>query len=286
MSRVYRRAVCGQSILPPATATPVPGRFLRRLSPNPLAGSNLAYRRFVIIGQARAGTTMLVSALDKHPEVLCHGEVFHPDGPFFGVPGMPDQSPILRHYRNLFPIAFMNALVFRGLQDGIHAVGFKILSRQLRWCRNPVLIDRLLSDGRTRFIQLYRENKLKMLLSLTFAKQSGVWSSSDKLGKPAAVRLDPEMCRQMFTRFDEHESFVRRTFAGEHLMSVGYEELVSDPSSHLSKIQTHLGLDVEEIGPSTEKLRRWPERELIRNYEELRLYFEGTEWGHFFEGGG
>jgi LPS sulfotransferase NodH len=248
-----------------------------------MSGANHAYKRFVIIGQARAGTTMLVSAIEKHSAVLCYGEVFHHLGPFFGVPGMPDRSPILRHYRNLFPIAFLNALVFGGLQDEVQAAGFKILSRQLRWCRNTVLIDRLLSDERVRFIQLYRENKLKMLLSLTLAQRSGVWSSPDAPGRPAAVRLDADQCAQAFSRFSEHEEFLRRTFSGDRLLSVAYEQLADHFSVHMARIQAHLGLDVEEIGPTTEKLRRWPERELISNYEELRRYFEGTEWSRFFD---
>ncbi len=208
------------------------------------------------------------------------------NGPFFGIRGMRNPSPIWRHYRNLFPIAFMNALVFGGLQDDIQAVGFKILSSQLRYCRNPVLIDRLVSDDRIRFIRLYRENKLKMLLSLTLAQQTGAWSSSDTPSKPVAIRLDPALCAQAFSKFEEHEAFLRRTFAGDRLFSISYEQLVSDLSLHLSRIQTHLGLDVEEIGPSTAKQRRWPERKLISNHEELRLYFEGTEWSQFFDGGG
>ena len=240
----------------------------------------------MILGQARSGTSMLVSALNQHAGVLCFGEVFNPKGPFFGVRGMRNPSPIWTHYRNLFPIAFMNALVFRGLQDDIHTVGFKILSSQLRWCRNPVLIDRLVSDDRIRFVRLYRENKLKMLLSRTLAQQTGLWSSSDTPSKPVAIRLDPALCAQAFSKFEEHEAFLRRTFAGDRLFSISYEQLVSDLSLHLSRIQTHLGLDVEEIGPSTVKQRRWPERRLISNHEELRLYFEGTEWSQFFDGGG
>jgi len=99
MSRLYRKAVFGQSILPPATATPVPVRLVRRLAPLPMSVASHAYRGFVIIGKARSGTTMLVSAINEHAGVLCYGEVFHHLGPSFGVLGMPDRSAILRHYR-------------------------------------------------------------------------------------------------------------------------------------------------------------------------------------------
>jgi hypothetical protein len=227
---------------------------------------------------------MLLSALNRHTEVLCYSEVFNPKGPLFGVRGMPSKpSSTLKHYRNLFPIAFLNTQVYRGLEDHLQAVGFKILSSQLHWCRNHVLMERLASDEQTRIIRLYRENKLKMLFSLTLAKQSGVWSSSGTPSKPTAIRLDAKQCEQAFSRFEEDEVFLRSTFEGDRLFSVSYEQLVNDPASHLSRIQAHLGLDIERLGTTKKKQRRWPLCELISNYEELRQYFEGTEWGHFFE---
>jgi LPS sulfotransferase NodH len=231
---------------------------------------------------------MLVSALNNHAGVVCYGEVFNPERPFFGVRGMRNRPPVLTHYRNLFPVAFMNALVFRALKDDIRAVGFKILSSQLRWCRNTVLINRLVSDDKVRFIHIYREDKLRMLLSLTVAKETGVWrwSSSDTPAKPVGQSLDPDLCARAFSRFEQHEAFLRKAFAGPRFLSLSYERLVSDPSLHLSRIQTHLDLDVESLRPSTRKQRLWSPRELIRNYEELRLHFEGTRWGPFFDDGG
>ncbi len=34
-------------------------------------------KRFCIFGSARTGSSYLIAALDKSPDVVCHGEIFH-----------------------------------------------------------------------------------------------------------------------------------------------------------------------------------------------------------------
>ena len=35
--------------------------------------------RFVVLSEARSGTSLLTETLNTHPEITCHGEVFHPN---------------------------------------------------------------------------------------------------------------------------------------------------------------------------------------------------------------
>lgn len=288
MSRAYETVICGQLKLPPAGSNPIPSRLVRRLFRNPAAGSNLEYRRFAVISQARCGTRMLVSALNGHSAVLCYDELYNPGhlgsprGPALNVPGLRDRSRILKHYRNVFPVGFLKTLVFQGYQHGIEAVGFKLHASHLRYCRNRVLVDTLKCDARMRFIHLYRENKLKQRLSHALALRTGKFRSFLEPVRPEAIRLDPVRCENFFVQYAREEARLKSMFAGNRIYSVSYEQVVADVDREMKRVQRHLGLRVEVIRPTTRKQRRWPEQELIVNYAELESYFAGTQWEAYF----
>lgn len=82
----------------------------------------MAARPLVIVGMKRSGTTLLVESLDQHPEVVCCGELFHPD------------AEVRRKERFFYPEradagAFLEWGLY-ALADG--AAGFKLLYDQAR----------------------------------------------------------------------------------------------------------------------------------------------------------
>src|SRR5207249_4299870 len=96
--------------------------------------------RFVILAAPRTGSNMLCTILDSHPAILCHHEIFNPDGIFYAL-RLRDGSFSLGSMedRRRAPLDFL-ARVWEA--DLGHAyIGFKMTHRQ-----NPVVFDAVVND--------------------------------------------------------------------------------------------------------------------------------------------
>ena len=95
--------------------------------------------RLLLLAGARTGSSLLVSTLRKHPEILCHGEVFHEkdlrrdakDGFDGGV--FPNDA--LFGKRHTDPGALLDFMARNPM--GRRAVAFKLFSEHLEWQRLP-----------------------------------------------------------------------------------------------------------------------------------------------------
>src|SRR6478752_6510831 len=90
---------------------------------------NLKYRKFVIVGIARTGSTLLTSLLNAHSQALVFGELFRShDAVGWDIPPFTSyQSPTLLTLYRSDPLAFLNKKVFRRWPRRYGAVGFKLL---------------------------------------------------------------------------------------------------------------------------------------------------------------
>ncbi|MGB2694181.1 MAG: hypothetical protein WBD55_03220, partial [Dehalococcoidia bacterium] len=102
--------------------------------------------RFVIRAAARTGSTMLVRALNSHPNVRCFGELFNDEVDFvpFEVDGYDNFSARDRQLRDGDPVSFLSERIFCAQPPEISAVGFKLLYAQ-NWSF-PGLIEHLAED--------------------------------------------------------------------------------------------------------------------------------------------
>ena len=140
---------------------------------------------FVILGLQRSGTTFFRRALDDHPDIACHGELFRPGrvstlGPPVPKGAMPDKTG-----RDADPVGYMDRLL-SFYDQGF--VGFKLLLAH----SPPVL--REVCERRYRLIALKRENALAKYSSLAiFLAMKG---SGDRFTRPA--NLGPEAVKATF----------------------------------------------------------------------------------------
>jgi len=72
-------------------------------------------------------------------------------------------------------------------------------------------------------------------------------------------------------------------FSNHNVMTVYYEELVSDMDRGFGKLTQFL--NVPFISPKTTMKKQNPEpfENLVENYHELKSVFSGSEWEIFFE---
>jgi hypothetical protein len=134
-----------------------------------------SYTRFVILGHARTGSTLLSRALNSHPLILCFGEVFNMGHSYvwgpgyldFGVGGYDNSNADDLNLRSKDPVGFLQKRIFCQPPAMTSAVGFKL---HYVHCSPPpwgfpTLLDYLVQDKNIRIIHLKRRNMLKSLVS-------------------------------------------------------------------------------------------------------------------------
>src|SRR5581483_9545364 len=87
------------------------------------------YTRFIVLGGARTGSTVLAFALGSHPAVVAMGEVFNvmrTDMVDWGVEGWSYDEADLR-LREEDPVRFLHERVWRPQPSHVRAAGFKLM---------------------------------------------------------------------------------------------------------------------------------------------------------------
>jgi LPS sulfotransferase NodH len=243
------------------------------------------YTRFVIVGIARTGSTMLLNLLNGHSRIQAFGELFRrPDAIGWDVHPYQDHQGgrVLELYRS-DPRRFLETKVWGRWPRGQGAVGFKIFYYHAREAPFSAVWDHLARQREIRVIHIKRHNILAQYLSLQIAHRTDVWSSTEwGAGAPEPIRLDPEECRRHFARVRGLEDEADAFFAGHRMLQVSYEGLLADRKGEMARVQRFLGVPEEEVRPKTVRQRTIPLRQAIANHDELAAAFEGSEWADFF----
>ena len=126
-------------------------------------------RPFVILSDSRSGTSFLSETLNTHPQIVCHGEVFHKSpahhlkGDWRGL----DLERILAMREE----SWSNYLAWIFDQPGAAAVGFKMWQTH-----NPEACDALLTDERVLKIIYERTNVLARYSSSRLVRATGLYN--------------------------------------------------------------------------------------------------------------
>jgi LPS sulfotransferase NodH len=164
--------------------------------------------RFVVFSAARSGTSLLVETLNKHPQIYCHGEIFHEQ----------IEWHIRKEYRDAFhlsqrqtnPVGFCYSIL--AFTNNRNVVGFKIWRDQ---CREASIA--LLRDPAIKKIILDRENRLAQYSSGVLARQTGIWNVTLYEGE-TAPRVNSErigFSAAAFAKFVDYQRDVFQTYDRE-----------------------------------------------------------------------
>jgi hypothetical protein len=265
---------------------PSAGRYLWPAMRSVLSGGYIPDRgtKFVIVYLPRTGSNRLAALLDSHPDVLCHHEVFNPDGIHrslaykqsdlsFGTVAERDADP-WRFIRRVYEFT-----------DGATAVGFKLGPGRPY---NPVLATLMLAR-RVRKIVVERRNLLHAYTSVLIARATQVWSRTDPASGGAhrsQVRVTVDL--PGFRRFVRKRQFfyaVARTQlrgTGQPHRFVAYEDL-DDPAVR-TDLLAFLGVD-PQTGLTDGTVRQNPPlvRPRVENYDEIARALEGTSLAHMLD---
>ncbi|WP_299740444.1 sulfotransferase [uncultured Roseobacter sp.] len=250
---------------------------LRVLGASLIKPANRDVHKFLIIGRARSGSTLLTRLLNDHPQVHCGREILS--------------------RRVLFPQRFLNRLAQKTPQA---AYGAKLLSYQMiqvQRFRDPVGFLQGLADSGFRFIHLERDT-FAQTFSLDIAQTRRIyhqrdetaagqrnpgWEHGAKIAQataPVQLDLDDFIARLKWSALLlEYERHCLRGF--DH-MTVSYEADLQEQSAHqplTDRVFDWIGVPPAPtpVAGGMKKILPADPREMITNYEALadRLHREG-----------
>ncbi|MBN1364811.1 MAG: sulfotransferase [Syntrophaceae bacterium] len=252
-----------------------------------ISGQN-GYTRFIILGRPRTGSNLLMTSLRSHKNIISYGEIFNPEVQDWDIPIFYRDGSDFNLLKEK-PVEFISNRLFRNYPPSVKAVGFKMFYSQ-----TPFHIEHtdsvwqyLKEDKNIKIIHLKRRNILKAYLSQMIALKTNKWvnifnthsATSDNI----KLALDYQEClndfeytRRMENEFDSH-------FTSHEILNIYYENLQSNFSEEMEKIQIFLELTSYPLQPQIFKQTRQKLSEAITNYDELKLKFSTTEWKCFFE---
>jgi hypothetical protein len=254
---------------------------------------------FILVGTQRSGTTLLRSALDRHPEILCLGEVFYLNKALRTQGKLSrgkDLSDGFSAWRALSYQAYMERSVarrmghwlFRGgmtrkyldklyATQGYGAIGFKMMANQLD--KFPAVLPYIKDKGIS-VVHMLRENPFDILLSRLSMLARGYAHSASKAGEAVTLHVPTgALVKDLRAIRDEGLRWKSVFEASAPYMLVTYERFVQDRQAVSRELLAFLGVDVE-AGLESElvKLNTAPVSEMVSNIEEVRACLNKSEF--------
>ena len=231
--------------------------------------------RFVILATPRTGSNWLCTLLDSHPEILCHHELFNPEGVHLALSQRGKGWELGdRHMQQEAPLDLLREAWGQTL--GFRVVGFKLNLGQA-----PLVLKAVLTDPAVSKILVYRRNRIRTFVSERIAETTGHWESySDSRwdDRPKSVHVTLEELRVHAARNRDFYRRIRGRLeeSGQQALELAYEDLGIGQSHR--RLLRYLGVDPGvTLRASTRRMNGSPLEMIISNYAELRDALAGTE---------
>ena len=246
------------------------------------------YTKYVLVAQARTGSTYLNALLDSHANTIVFGELFHGDET---VRQTSARGCRIATYDD-DPVDYLRSIVFKKYPVETAAVGFKLFYNQ---ARNPEWrgLRKYIEQSDIKTIHLKRKNILDIYLSLQLGYRSNKWVQykGDVQKTAAPINLDPAECLTFLHKFSWRQEREDNFLQGSLVLEMFYEDLINDLPGESSRLQKFLCLTYQELSSNTVKQQARKREEAIANYDELKHHFKQSmakgrakaEWLEFFD---
>lgn len=230
--------------------------------------------RFVILAAPRTGSNLLCTLLNGHPDILCHHEVFNPEGIFVALDRRESLDLGSPGARDADPFAFLEHVWGSGERQLL--VGFKMTSGQA-----PAVVSHLLQAREVKKIVLRRKNRVKTYVSTLIAAKTGQWevySRADLVRERPRVRVDPAELRQHAEINQAFYDTIRRSLggSGQTFLEMEYEDLLSVQEHQ--RVLAFLGVRPAALEAASIKQNSEDLRHLILDFSRLDEQLRGTSF--------
>jgi Stf0 sulphotransferase. len=230
-------------------------------------------KKFVIFGQGRTGSTLLVDLLNSHPNIHCDGEIF-------------SKKRHLFNGKIWFPYRFLRGMEMRNTNK---VFGFKIKIYQLTRHQqiDPGRFLSTLESKDYQIIYIRRNNFLEHALSSLNAnktKQFHVMKGTSHLKK--SVKLTAEELERGMQKRKAFQQNELNHLKGRTYFEVQYERDLKSSDQHqniCNKLFDFLELESVPVQTNLQKVLKKSAKEQLTNYEDLKDYFESTFFSVFFQ---
>jgi len=233
--------------------------------------------RFVVLAAPRTGSNWLCTLLDSHPEILCHHEIFNPEGLHYALGlrggGFDLGTPA---ERDRDPEGVLEQIWRRDC--GRRAVGFKLNRGQ-----DARVFRRVLADAGVQKLLLRRANRVRAYVSEQIAEQTGRWESYPDSpageARPTRVAVSAAALREGVAANERYYAALEEALraSGQRWLDLTYEKL--DDLKERGKALRFLGVAdrPELLAGATRRQNPQPLRELIANFAGLTAELAGTD---------
>ncbi len=240
-------------------------------------------RNFIIFGQGRSGSNLLVHLLQSHPQIQCNGEVLSRKRWRRGIKQLP--YGFLRQ----FPVPYILWKASRSTRD---VYGFKLFVHHI-----PAS-DRMVYAAHARdwqIVHIQRRSLFDQALSKVVATATSHWLGFDRLKEPdtLSVTIRPEQLLAMIQGCVTNRQRILQVLKDVPHIPVTYEEDLLDEGARNRICGTIFqAVGVEQRLISATRQRSWnrPYCELVVNYQELldlmataEVQALQTEWERLFD---
>ncbi len=239
-------------------------------------------KKFALISIPRTGSNMLVGALDTHPEIVCHYELFHVDEIYYSsVYGDDWIKDFNKQIRDQYPKAFLDYIYQNSFKPETKAIGFKIFQDQ-----NNEFLKEIVYDDSIEKVILQRNNYLLARVSQLEAERSGIYDITEDAAKKGLKPTSKKVYLDI-ERFFYYENRKRRYFEdvervakerNQRLLKLDYETLLlrENMLRLLDFLEVDPNPDLLHIAFKKQNFRKLSER--IANYPEVVEAFAGTRF--------
>ena len=241
--------------------------------------------RFAVVSTQRSGSTLIRTALDSHPQIVCAGEVFLPayDREFSFKLFLRDRKitgidETLSRRRVVFD--FLDWLYGSAEND---AAGFKIMYSQFRWLpyKYPMVLDYFRRND-VRILHVVRENLLKLHISRIRARATGVYHSRNEGGEHEKITIDISSLIPDLVRMQRVQAEWRLRMKRYDSLEINYEAYVANNNETSSAMLKFLGVDASlPLRSPLKKVSSDILSSSIENFCEVENLLRRTEFARF-----
>jgi len=227
--------------------------------------------KFIIFGQSRSGSTLLINLLNCHPEMKADMEIFN------HLTLFPKIKP-LQHLFRYYPLPCANYWSWKSKKA---VYGFKLFFFQVT---KPEKFLAQLARNNWKFIHIHRDNVWQIALSNIIAMKTNHWHRhKGNETTPETITIKPEhLLNELKTRtqWKTKEFVLIKPY--EHL-SINYEQDLKNNNNWQAtaeKIFNFLGLENHPVTSTMKTTYQKPYSDVIENYDELTRLLKDSEFAY------
>lgn len=226
-------------------------------------------RNFIIFGQGRSGSKLLVQLLKSHPQIRCDGEILGRKRWRRGV-----TKPFYWFVRR-FPVPFILWKARRSTQD---VYGFKL------FVHHTPAASRVIHSLHARdwqIVHIQRRSLFNQAVSKAVASATMHWVGFKRLKEPDTtfVTISPERVLALIQEYVKNRQKILQVLADVPHLTVTYEDDLLDDASRnriCGTIFQTLGVEQRPVWTTTQRSWNRPYSEVIINYQELQALMQST----------